>query len=201
MEVYEMRSLSLCIDIDGTITEPCYWLSRANEYFNTNIQPKDVTIYEIHKLLGVEEDKYNQFYNLFGILLHKEAKIRIGAKDIINKLFEHHIIHFVTAREEIMREVSLEWLAMHQIPMDSITLLGSNDKVNQAKKLNCDIFIEDRYENAIQLAQAGFEVLLIDCNYNKGGLPSNVTRVKTWFQIEKIIENLGHSYDEFELAL
>jgi uncharacterized protein len=196
-----MGILNICIDIDGTITEPYYWLSLANQYFNTQLKPKDVTIYEIHKLLGVEEYEYDQFYYLFGELLHKEAMIRSGAKAIINELYNHHLVHFVTARQEIMRAVTLEWLANHQIPMDSITMLGSNEKAQQAKALGCDIFIEDRYENAIQLSQAGFDVLLFDCNYNKGALPANVTRVRTWVQIEKIIQNRFFINNKLDIAL
>ncbi len=144
-----------------------------------------------------EEDDFNEFYNLFGKLLHKEAKIRLGAKEVISGLYDNHQIHFVTAREEKMRDISLEWLTKHQIPMDSISLLGSHNKVSKAEQLGCDIFIEDRYDNAIQLSQAGFDVLLIDCNYNNGVLPSNVKRVKHWFQIEEIIENRAQQYDEY----
>lgn len=105
-----MKSLNLCIDIDGTITEPYYWIPRASEYFKTHIEYKNVI-----------------------------------------------------------------FLA--------------------------DLFIEDRYENALQLAQAGFEVLLIDCHYNQGDLPSNVTRVKHWIQIEKLIDSFSQQYDQLKVAL
>jgi uncharacterized HAD superfamily protein len=195
-----MRSLNLCIDIDGTITEPYYWLARANQYFNKQLKPGDITIYDIHKLLGVEADEYSYFYSLYGEQLHREARIRSGAEEIINKLFDYHTVHLVTAREEKMRKVTMEWLSRHRIPMDSIALLGSNDKADRAKALGCDIFIEDRYENAMQLSQAGFKVLLMDCHYNRGALPSNVTRVRTWPQIGKIIENRIHHYNGLELA-
>ncbi|WP_027398797.1 nucleotidase [Anaerovorax odorimutans] len=196
-----MRKLNLCIDIDGTVTEPYYWIPRVNEYFNTNIEPKDVKFYEIHKLLGVKENVYNEFYEIYGELLHKEAKIRVGVKEIINKLYDLHNIYFVTAREERMRYVSLEWLTRNQLPMHGIHLLGSHNKVRKAVDLDCDLFIEDRYENALQLAHAGFEVLLIDCNYNKGMLPSNVTRVRHWFQIDKLIKDYAEQNDEFKVAL
>jgi len=86
-----------------------------------------------------------------------------------------------------MREVSLEWLKRYNIPMDSISLTGSHDKVRNAIELNCDIFMEDRYENAIQLSESGFEVMLLDCNYNKGILNDNIHRVKNWYQIEQFI--------------
>lgn len=189
-----MQELNICIDIDGTVTEPYYWLSRANKYFNTHIRSEDVKIYEIHEILGIKEADYSDFYNVYGELLHKESKIRSGAKEVINKLFRNNNIHFITAREERMRTVTLEWLTAHQIPMDSIALLGHSNKVNKASALNCDIFIEDRYENAIQLADAGFKVLLIDCTYNRGTLPANATRVRHWHQIGRILENRTRNY-------
>lgn len=185
-----MKKLNLCIDIDGTMTDAYYWLKRANGYFGTNASPDDVIHYEIHKVLGIEEHAHQRFYDLVGELLHWEAEIRPGAQAIVNRLYKQHHIHFVTAREEKMRKVSLDWFAKYRIPMDSISLLGSHNKVEKADELQCDLFIEDRYDNAIQLAQAGFDVLLIDCNYNQGNLPINVTRVKNWHQIEKIVNEL-----------
>ena len=98
-----------------------------------------------------------------------------------------HRIHFVTARDEIMREVTLEWMNHYNIPMDTISFLGSHDKVNKAKDLESDIFIEDRLENALQLSDANLQVLLVDCNYNKGELPNNVVRVENWKEINEWI--------------
>lgn len=189
-----MQRLNLCIDIDGTITEPYYWLPRANQYFNLNLKPKDVTIYDIPELLGIERAKYETFYKKYGKAFHIEAKARYGVKEVINELYEQHHIHFVTAREEEMRVITIEWLKRYQIPMDTLILTGSNHKVNQATALKCDFFIEDRYENAIQLSAAGFDVLLMDCTYNKGSLPPNVKRVKNWFEIKCIIEEYSHHY-------
>lgn len=187
-EGIELKSLSLCIDIDGTVTEPYYWLERANAYFGSSLLPEHVTQYEIHKLLGVEPEVYLDFYEHNGIYLHSEAEIRIGARDVINSLYDNHIIHFVTAREERMTDVSVKWLNGHQIPMDSITHLGSHHKVEKAVELQADFFIEDSLDNALELAASGFQVLLIDCTYNKGLLPHNVMRVSNWFQIERIID-------------
>jgi len=183
-----LKKLNLCIDIDGTVTEPYYWLERANRYFDRQLRPEDITSYEIHKMLDIEEDDYSEFYDLYGKLLHKESKARFGAVETIKSLYHQHNIHFVTAREEKMRDTSIEWLARHQIPMDSISLLGSHYKVEKARELKSDLFVEDCYGNALQLAQAGFDVLLIDCTYNRGPLPQNVIRVKNWFEITKIAE-------------
>ncbi|NTW71340.1 MAG: hypothetical protein HGA49_03770 [Eubacteriaceae bacterium] len=182
-----MKSLNLCIDIDGTITEPYYWLASANAYFKSNLQPEDVTMYEIHKLLGVDQAIYHNFYQQNCEQLHSEADIRIGVHSVLTNLHNHHYLHFVTAREEKLTDISVQWLQKHQIPLDSITHLGSHYKVEKALELQADFFIEDRYENALELAEAGIQVLLIDCSYNRGYLPHNVFRVSHWFQIEKII--------------
>lgn len=197
-----MQKLNLCIDIDGTVTEPYYWLERANRYFGKQLKPEDITAYEIHSMLGVEEDDYIEFYELYGKLLHKESEARFGASEIIKRLYHNHNVHFVTAREEKMRDTSIEWLARHEMPMDSISLLGSHYKVDKARELKSDLFIEDCYNNAVQIAKAGFDVLLVDCSYNKGPLPQNVMRVNNWFEIFKITEIRAQRKNlDFKLAL
>ncbi|HYE68306.1 MAG TPA: hypothetical protein VEA58_06805, partial [Anaerovoracaceae bacterium] len=135
-----MKKLNLCIDIDGTVTEPYYWLQRANRYFDRQLDPEDITAYEIHRMLNIGEDDYSEFYELYGKLLHKESKARFGASEVIQRLHQQHNIHFVTAREEKMRETSIEWLERHQMPMDSISLLGSHYKVEKARELKSDLF-------------------------------------------------------------
>ncbi|HZW48639.1 MAG TPA: hypothetical protein VFF80_00680 [Bacillota bacterium] len=196
-----INKLNLCIDIDGTVTEPYYWLKRANEYFKTNLKPSDITTYDIHKILGVQREEYNEFYRRFGEMLHQESKMRPGASEIVHKLYDAgQKIHFVTAREAKMEKISAEWLVKNDIPLDSLTLLGHPNKIWKAAELHSDFFIEDSYENMMQLTASGFEVLLIDCNYNRGALPANATRVKNWFQIYRIIEQKAYQPSELKIA-
>ena len=112
-----MKKLNICIDIDGTITEPYYWLDCCNKHFKTNITEKDLTL------------------------------------------------------------ITHEYLRNNSIHYDNLFLLGSHYKVNKAKELDCDIFIEDNYRNAIELSEAGFYVLLLDTNYNREPLNNNIKRV------------------------
>ncbi len=189
-----MRGLSICIDIDGTVTEPHYWLRRANEHFGRNVKPQEVTCYEAHQALGIPEENYATFYHACGEQLHAESQIREGVQPVLTELFRNHSLHFVTARDEKMRDVSVEWLARHGIPLHSISLLGHPNKVQKARDLQSDFFLEDSLDNAVQLASAGFRVLLVDCSYNQADLPPNVTRVKDWYEIERIINQ--HAYQQ-----
>jgi uncharacterized protein len=165
------------------------WLAEANRYFGKNVASKDVTRYEIHKVMGVKPDEYTDFYGLRGEKVHWESEIRPGVQEVIERLSGQSNIHFVTARQKTMRDVSSEWLRKYNIPYNTITLLGHSHKVPSAKTLKCDWFIEDSLSNAQELSQAGFNVLLVDCNYNKGILNPNIKRVGDWHQIEEIIQN------------
>lgn len=185
----QMNKLNILIDIDGTVTEPFYWLKQANRYFNMNLDPRVIRNYEIHEALGVSSEEGQAFYDMYGESIHQEAKERRGASQIVTRLAEDHSIHFVTAREAKMKQVSEYWLKKHAFPMDSLTLLGSHDKVKSAYSLECDVFIEDRYENAVQLATEGFRVILINCSYNQGPLPKTAIRVNTWEEIGYIIND------------
>ena len=64
-----------------------------------------------------------------------------------------------------------------------------NKHIEKAKELNCNLFIEDNPSNAIQIAEAGINVILMDANYNKGTEHERITRVKDWKQIKELIEN------------
>ncbi|MEL7569587.1 MAG: hypothetical protein AAGU14_03395 [Eubacteriaceae bacterium] len=187
-----MRTLNLCIDIDGTVTDPYYWLARANEYFNTNAKPQNVCSYEFAEALGVTQEDYNIFYNRCAHAIHAEAKIRLDAKYVIAYLAKNHNIHYVTARDKKYTDITNAWLNKHNLPIRSLTLTGNADKRQNAKELNCDIFIEDSLDNALQLSGAGYEVLLIDCTYNKSLLPKNVTRVNSWYKIAMIAAKRAH---------
>lgn len=180
--------LNVCIDIDGTITEPYYWLESANEYFGKNIKPSEVTKYDIHEVLNVPREDYLKFYELHGKQMHIESEPRQDAKRILSKLNQLHNISYVTARDTKLKEITTEWFDIHGLPQAQLYLLGTHYKVDKAKELNCDIFIEDRYENAIQLAIAGFKVLLIDCYYNRKPLIPGVIRVFNWKDIYEVIE-------------
>jgi uncharacterized HAD superfamily protein len=185
-----MKNLNICIDIDGTITDAYYWLDSCNEYFNTNVTEEQVTEYYIHKVLGVEDKEYQEFYEKNKFNMHSEQKLREDVKSVIKKLSLLHNIYFVTARDKSLTMLTHAYLRKNEIPYDDLFALGSHYKVDKAKELNCSVFIEDNYDNAIQLSNAGFKVLLIDTNYNRKLIGKNILRVYTWNEIYTILNKL-----------
>ncbi|MCB2352738.1 5' nucleotidase, NT5C type [Clostridium estertheticum] len=185
-----MKNLNICIDIDGTITDAYYWLNITNKYFNKNITEDEVTQYYIHEIMGVTLKEYDEFYQENKFEIHSEQILREDVQIVIKKLSELHNIYFVTAREKELTMFTHSYLKRNEILYDELFVLGSHYKVNKARELECNVFIEDNYDNAIQLSNAGFKVLLIDTNYNRKSLNDNIVRVYNWKEIYYIINKL-----------
>ena len=186
----KMKKLNICIDIDGTITDPYYWLSYANTYFNSNISESQVTSYDIAKVLNINRSEYIEFYEKFKTKIHSNQELRDDVKVILDKLYESNNIYFVTARDKSLELLTLLYLKNHELQFNEVFVLGTSDKVPTAMDLNCDIFIEDSYDNAVQLSNSGFNVILMDTNYNKLPLNDNIIRAYNWNEIFEIINEI-----------
>jgi len=183
-----VHTMTIGIDIDATLTEAYYWIPWANAHFHRNLKPEDATEYDIHKVLGISEEEYLAFYDQYGEALHAASPIRQEAPDILKRLSRNHRLHYITARDPRMQQVTEEWLQRYEIPQDGLHLLGTHHKVSSAHQLGCRLFIEDRYENAVEIAASGIDVLLMDCHYNRiSPLPDNIQRVSNWHEVERVV--------------
>lgn len=186
-----MKKLNICIDIDGTITDPYYWLKYANNYFNLNVSVNEITNYEIAKILKIKDEEYLRFYEEFKFEIHSKQELRDDVKDIIEILHKKNNIYFVTARDKSLELLTNIYLKNNKIPCDEVLVLGTHNKVPAARILSSDIFIEDSYDNAIQLSTSGFKVLLIDTNYNRFPINDNIKRVYNWNEILDYINKVS----------
>ena len=188
----QTKPVTIGIDIDATLTVADYWVPWVNEHYQLDLKAEDVTEYDIEKILGVSETNFWQMYDLHGEALHADSIVRKEAPEVLKRLYKDYELHYITARHSRMKEVTEEWLQRHEIPHHGLHLLGSHDKVGIAHKLGCQVFVEDRYENATAIAASGIAVLLMDCYYNRElPLTANMQRVTDWQHAEKIIRNFG----------
>ncbi len=183
-----MNKLNICIDIDGTITSPYHFIPYLNELYSKNITEKEYNTHNWENLYGVDiltimsefHEKYMHSYT--------EAKIVDNAKNVIDNLRNYHNLYFVTARHNKLEDITKNWLNENGFGDIDVYLLGSDYKVEKAKELECNIFIEDNPSNAMQLASEGMKVLLIDTNYNKHVEHENIVRVNNWIDINSFIK-------------
>ncbi|NLJ89314.1 MAG: hypothetical protein GX323_00320 [Clostridiales bacterium] len=185
-----MKTLNICIDIDGTITDPYFLIDPCNKFFNKNITRDDVTQFNMEKVLNISKKDFMDFYDQFKFEIHWEQEIIPDAKKVIDNLSKNHNIYFVTARDKSLTLLTRSYLDYHNFKYDELYVLGSHYKVPKANQLDCDLFIEDSYSNAIELSEAGFKVLLIDTNYNRLPINHNIIRVHNWNEINEVINKL-----------
>lgn len=184
-----MSKLNICIDIDGTITSPYHFIPYLNEIYNKEITQDECITCKLEDLYETNiEDLLEKFHSKY-IYSYKEAEVVEGAKDIIDELYMSHNLCFVTARSQILEDITVEWLRENGFTDIEVHLLGSDYKIDKARELECNLFIEDNPFNAIGLADAGMKVLLIDNNYNKNIEHENIIRVKNWTEIKEFIQS------------
>lgn len=188
-----MRNLNICIDIDGTITDPYFWLAKASDHFGLNVSKEEFIYYEYHKVLKISQESYNKFYEDYKFEYHEKDVLRDRARQVISEFYENNKVYFVTARDKSLEMLTKIYLKNNNLPFDGLSVLGSHYKVKEAKKLKCDIFIEDNLNNAYELSEAGFKVLLMDTTYNQGELNINIKRVYDWFDVLYEVNNLIYS--------
>ncbi|MFL0249153.1 5' nucleotidase, NT5C type [Clostridium neuense] len=185
-----MKNLNICIDIDGTLTNPYYWLDKTAEHFNKIVRHEDFTQYEYSKVIGISQSDYDEFYEKYKFKYHSKDVLRFKARDVINKFYLSNNVFFVTAREKSLEMLTFSYLNRKNIKFDRLFVLGTHHKVKKAKELKCDVFIEDNPYNAEELSNAGFKVFLIDTTYNRKISHHNIIRVYDWIDIEDAVNNL-----------
>lgn len=182
-----MQRLNICVDIDGTMTDPYYFIPYFNEYFGRNLTSEDCTVIELQTLYNVSREKIREFYMKEGETMHRNATILPEVREVFDELLKDHSIYIVTARLKDMEHITSQWLSSHQIHGVELHSLGSHYKVDRAKELHCDVFVEDNPEISMELAEADIQVLLMDTNYNRHVSHSKILRVRNWWDVKAYV--------------
>jgi uncharacterized HAD superfamily protein len=99
--------------------------------------------------------------------------------------------HFVTARPETLEKETRDWLKKYFKDLEFPVYFTHRDagmpslkKSEICKSIGAEILIDDYIENALDCAENGIKVFLMDAPWNQtGSLPDNVVRVKSWKEV------------------
>lgn len=105
------------------------------------------------------------------------------AQTALAKLYKDFEVHLVSARRKQTYYSTIIWLAHNRFVYDELKV-GHDCKFDYAKRVGLPIFVEDRYRNALKLAEYCDTVYMINKTYNKGReVPENIIRVEGWHDI------------------
>ena len=135
-----MNKYNIGIDIDGTLTEPDFWVETMNRYFNKEINYQENRVYDWLEAYDLSYEEFEEFYKTEGPRMHLEAKIRPGAKKVVSCFSKHFNIYYLTARQSWLEPVTAKWLSKHELSGEHY-VLGTHNKLPYARKFSCDFFI------------------------------------------------------------
>lgn len=185
------------IDIDGVLTDIEQWqLDFGGKYFSAfgkSVVNKNG--YEITEIFNVNDELDSQFWNEYLYEYVTKEPSRKFASEVIKKLKEDgNEIYIVTARYltnintkegQEMREIVVKWLNEQKIYYDKI-IFSTEDKLEDCKKNNIDIMIEDKVEN-INIVSTAIPVICFHAGYNKECIGKNIYRAYNWYDIYNLI--------------
>ncbi|MGP1608811.1 MAG: 5' nucleotidase, NT5C type [Clostridium sp.] len=194
--------MNIGIDIDGVITNvEEYMLSYCSKFCyenKINLEKGDKTDYSprvMYNLTDKEnEELWKKIINIYG----KTVIPRMYVTEVINKLYQDHDIHIITARtfekefydteDKIKegREETIQWLKKYDIPYNTITFAENKDEV--VKEKNIDLMIEDSPDN-IKSLEDYCKILVFNAVYNQD---VKHKRVYSWYEILYTIENMKY---------
>jgi len=182
------------IDIDGVLTDEgqggnSIWQKKMNEFFEREITLREYT-YDLRKAFGLTEQELDKFLKEKLPEVYASVSPAPGARDTLLELEEAgHKLILITARNEMFRELTEEWLKRHKIPYHE--LHHDDDKAPLAVKKEIVLFIDDRKENAAAIAAENIPVILVNKYHNINFESSNqISKADNWNDIREKIKLL-----------
>ena len=189
------------VDIDGVLADVISKiLEWHNRVYGTNYRKEQIVNFQFERLWGGthEQAKKKIFEEFYHSEEFDDTKPLDGAVDVLKKLSKKHKLVAVTARPAEIKAKTKDWLdeyfpeifseVFYNDDWENVGVYGS--KVEICQKNHIALIIEDSVENAQAFAEEGIPALLLDYPWNQSdALPENVTRVKNWDEIVKLINS------------
>jgi uncharacterized HAD superfamily protein len=169
-----------------------------NAKYGTSVKRQDIVSYDIEKLWHcTPEEASKKIFEFYETEEHEKTLPISGALEALSLLKSDHELHIITTRGNQVRDVTLKWIKKNFSGyFTSINLTNQyfgdghkRTKLEVCEELGVDVMIEDSMSHATEIAKSGRRVFLIDTPWNQGNVPENVTRVFSWGEIVKKLQN------------
>ncbi|NLK09069.1 MAG: hypothetical protein GX316_10315 [Firmicutes bacterium] len=183
------------IDIDGVLTHELVdgvniWQREVEAYFPglELVEPS----FAFTTAYGISAEKAQEFMENRAEKIFAEVPPQTGAKHLLDRLMSlDFTVHLITARQSRYSEVTKNWLKKHKLPYTGLWFQESKGVL--CHSLGVEVFVDDYWENCIDIQSYGIVTLLMSAHHNLACTPQKgIHRVENWREIEKFIA--GH-YD------
>jgi uncharacterized HAD superfamily protein len=199
------RSLNIAFDCDGVLFDTeNFQITYGSRFFEKkyNMPIVDETAYGIKGLFNCSDSQEVEFWIRHALRYFYMYMPRINTAEVIENLREAgHNIYIVTSKAKIDEKMvgritkfllrsALMW---HGIKVDGIHYCSvensAREKTELCRKLNFDIFVEDKLDNILELSKFT-RVLCMETRNNQGCEGQNIIRVRSFDNILTEINKL-----------
>jgi uncharacterized HAD superfamily protein len=185
-----LKRLKIGLDIDGVIVDYMQtMLPLLVEACNRKVAYHELCHWDLAKALNIPEYTMNAVWSeIFTGSRLLDAPPVEGAISGIKALNGHELC-IVTGRPYMIKDVTEAWFTRHAVKYDELIFARPGNKLSVAHGF--DVFIEDYYDEAIKLSEAGIFTLLFDRPWNQSEvLPASCRRVYDWNTIVSQVKQL-----------
>jgi hypothetical protein len=185
----------ILVDFDGVLNRSLERIcSYSKKHFGHKFKVSDLTQYSLSLCTPLTDEQIGSMFA--DGYFYKTNKPNLEALEAISNLSAAgYEINIITARPHkgTVREETLSWLAKYKVPIHSVHITPSNlDKIEIAKGLGLELFVEDRLDTALLLAKVCSMGFLIDQPHNQADrLPTNLIRVKSMKDVYEFLMKQG----------
>ncbi|MGN6367104.1 MAG: 5' nucleotidase, NT5C type [Phycisphaerae bacterium] len=186
----ESRVLKIGLDFDDTLMQTREALvALLNEMHKTNVRAEECTDYYLSEPWNLTDEQFAAMFNAHEDHIHTQPPLE-GLLETLQAWSSRGSFHVVTGRPERWLPSAISWMRRHNIQIEQVISARTvGGKGAAAQKLGLNFFIEDHAEFALEIANAGTPVFLLDRPYNQQGNHPLITRVKDWHQIRDLVDN------------
>lgn len=182
--------LKFGIDIDGTVTSPTTFVPYLNKSFNLNLTYNDIKDYNLAKAVNITDEEMSKWFLQNEAGIYQESPLAENVRETLEQWHQDYQLIYISARDKRYEEITYDWFAENNMPYHAIHCTGKHNKVVPVQENKIDLFFEDNYKNACQIAEeCGIPVVLFDTPYNQGPLPNMVKRVSNWQEAKDWVNN------------
>ena len=181
--------MKIGIDIDDVLADSLPYYTRAfNQRFGLQIDLADAAWRIFDRFPRISRQEAHDFFSgLIEAGFFSSRPLLPGAKEAVESLSEDgHRMFIITGRAPQDEAITRSWLThVGLLSRFEAVIHRAREPVDRHKSgaasgLQLDVFIEDELAVATAVAETAIPVLLYDQPWNRGVLPGNVCRIRSW---------------------
>lgn len=168
-----------------------------NSTYNTNLTRKDFKdFYLADAFKCSEEEVKERMQNFFLSPFFKQIKPIEGAKEAIIELSKNNELIIITARPEVLRKDTEEWLESYfpaifkRVHISQSKFQKGLRKWQICKDEKVDIHIDDGLHIIKDCSKNNIKSIVFDNPWNREFTPKNAIRVKDWYEALEYFRSL-----------